>query len=73
MLSTCMYRSSVLLVYVLNFEWQAISCVVEELILIDRVLFVAEDESVRAVVLPLFDPDISPRNRCLIVLQNKHC
>eukprot|EP00658_Telonema_sp_P-2_P044641 TRINITY_DN32539_c0_g1_i1.p1 TRINITY_DN32539_c0_g1~~TRINITY_DN32539_c0_g1_i1.p1 ORF type:complete len:201 (+),score=45.27 TRINITY_DN32539_c0_g1_i1:155-757(+) len=49
---------------------QALATVVESLILMDRMLFLADQPGISSVLLPVFDPDISPRNRCIVALRD---
>jgi hypothetical protein len=44
---------------------------VEDLIAIDRLLFLSEHAGVSAVLEPLFDPNMSPRNFVIVAHKNK--
>jgi hypothetical protein len=48
----------------------ALGQVIETYILLDRLLFLQEqDNSVKAFLLPLFDPAVSPRNVAVIAIK----
>jgi hypothetical protein len=40
--------------------------VLESFILLDRLLYLEEHEGVEATIVPLFDPEISPRNMAIV-------
>lgn len=47
----------------------AVGTVVESLVVLDRWLYLAEDENITPMLIPVFDKDISPRNIMIFALK----